>query len=192
MEAILRAIKRGSIPARPAVVISNRPAARGLEIAKKMGVNTVAIDSRDFAGSRQDYDSMVASKLAESGVTPRNGLVCLAGFMRILGPEFVSRYKNRIINIHPSLLPAFPGLGAQKQALQYGARYSGCTVHFVDSGVDTGPIILQKAVRIKRTDTEETLSKRILAKEHAAYPEAVRLFALGKIRVRGRKAVISD
>ncbi len=120
-----------------------------------------------------------------------NGLVCLAGFMRIISPEFVKKYKNKIINIHPALLPSFSGLDAQKQAVEYGSKYSGCTVHFVDSGVDTGPIILQKIVKISDRDTEETLAKRILAQEHQAYPEAVRLFAENKIKISGRKTKIS-
>ena len=190
MEAILKSVKKKKISANPAVVISNRPDAKGLEIAEKLGVKTAVIESKNFGGSRQDYDRKIADELAKNKVMPRNGLVCLAGFMRILGPEFVRRYKNRIINIHPALLPAFPGLDAQRQALEYGTRYSGCTVHFVDSGVDTGPIILQKIVEIKKTDTEQTLSKRILAKEHIAYPEAVMLFALKRIRVSGRRTVI--
>ena len=190
MAAILRSIKKKKIPASPAIVISNSSDAKGLEIARNMGVKTAIIDSRGFGGSRQEYDKIIADELAKNHVTPRNGLVCLAGFMRILGSEFVQLYKNRIINIHPALLPAFPGLDAQRKALEYGARYSGCTVHFVDSGVDTGPIILQKTVRIKSTDTEQTLSKRILAKEHVAYPEAVRLFALKKIKIVGRKTII--
>jgi phosphoribosylglycinamide formyltransferase-1 len=129
--------------------------------------------------------------LTKNGVTPKNGLVCLAGFMRIISPEFVKKYKNRIINIHPALLPSFPGLDAQKQAVDYGSKYSGVTVHFVDSGVDTGPIILQKVVKVEDDDTEETLSKRILTKEHQAYPEAVRLFAEKKIKISGRKTKIS-
>jgi phosphoribosylglycinamide formyltransferase-1 len=129
--------------------------------------------------------------LTKNGVTQRNGLVCLAGFMRIISPEFVKKYKNKMINIHPALLPSFPGLDAQKQAVMHGAKFSGCTVHFVDSGVDTGPIILQKMVKVLDSDTEETLSKRILVKEHQAYPEAVRLFAENKIKISGRKTIIS-
>jgi len=122
----------------------------------------------------------------------KNGLVCLAGFMRIISPQFIRRYKNKIMNIHPALLPAFPGLHAQKQAVKYGAKYSGCTVHFVDEGIDTGPVILQLVVPIKDNDTEDTLSKRILAKEHEAYPEAVRLFAEKKIQISGRRTIIKD
>lgn len=190
MEAILKSIKKKKIPANPAIVISSRSDARGLQIAERMGVKTAVIESKNFGGSRQDYDREIAKELAKNKVTPRNGLVCLAGFMRILGPELVKRYKNRIINIHPALLPAFPGLDAQRQALEYGTRYSGCTVHFVDSGVDAGPIILQKVVEVKKSDSEQTLSKRILAKEHVAYSEAVRLFALKKIRISGRRTII--
>jgi phosphoribosylglycinamide formyltransferase-1 len=129
--------------------------------------------------------------LTKYGVTPRNGLVCLAGFMRIISPEFVKKYKNRIINIHPALLPAFPGLDSQKQALDYGAKFSGCSVHFVDSGMDTGPIIIQAVVKIKENDTEKSLSKRILKEEHRIYPEAVNLFARKKIKVIKRKTIVS-
>lgn len=191
MEAILKAIKKNKIPINPAIVISNKPDAKGLEIAQKLGVKTVVIESKGFSGSRWDYDKKIIQTLTKNGVTPKNGLVCLAGFMRIISPEFVKKYKNRIINIHPALLPSFPGLDAQKQALEYGSKYSGCTVHFVDSGVDTGPIILQAVVEIKDSDTEESLSKRILAKEHQTYPKAVRLFAEKRIRVSGRRAIIT-
>ena len=191
MEAILKSIQKKKIPANPAIVISNRPDARGLDIAQRLGVRTETLESRNFDGNRKEYDEKIAKILAKNKVTQRNGLVCLAGFMRIIGPELVRKYKNRIINIHPSLLPSFPGLDAQRQALEYGARYTGCTVHFVDSGVDSGPIILQKTVDIKKTDTVEILSRRILAKEHIAYPEAVRLFALKKIKVSGRRITIS-
>ena len=190
MEAILRSIKRKNIPINPAVVISNKSDARGLEVAKKLGVQTEVIESKGFKGNRWDYDKKIVSVLKKNGVTQKNGLVCLAGFMRIISPEFVKKYKNRIINIHPALLPSFPGLDAQKQAVTYGAKFSGCTVHFVDSGVDTGPIILQKIVKVKDEDTEETLAKRILKKEHQAYPEAVRLIAENKIKISGRKTLI--
>ena len=190
MEAILRSIKRKKIPINPSVVISNKSDARGLEIAKKLGVHTEVIESKGFKGNRWDYDKKIISALKKNGVTPKNGLVCLAGFMRIISPEFVKKYKNRIINIHPALLPSFPGLDAQKQAVIYGAKFSGCTVHFVDSGVDTGPIILQKIVKVNDEDTEETLAKRILKKEHQAYPEAVRLIAENKIKISGRKTLI--
>ena len=183
MAAILKSIKRKKIPINPAVIISNKSDAKGLKIAQRLGIKTEVIESKDFKGSRLEYDKKIISTLEEYGVTPKNGLVCLAGFMRIISPEFVKKYKNRIINIHPALLPAFPGLDAQKQAIEYGSKYSGCTVHFVDSGVDTGPIILQSIIKIRKGDTEKTLSKRILAKEHHAYPEAIRLFAEKKIRI---------
>ena len=191
MEAILKSIKRKKIPINPAVIISNKSDAKGLKIAQRLGIKTEVIKSKDFKGSRLEYDKKIISTLEKYGVTPKNGLVCLAGFMRIISPEFVKKYKNRIINIHPALLPAFPGLDAQKQAIEYGSKYSGCTVHFVDSGVDTGPIILQSIVKIRKGDTEKTLSKRILAKEHQAYPEAIRLFAEKKIKISGRKTIIS-
>ncbi len=191
MESILKSIKRKKIPVNPAIVISNKSDAKGLKIAQKMGIKTEVIESKKFKGSRWEYDKKIISTLEKYGVTPKNGLVCLAGFMRIISPEFVKKYKNRIINIHPALLPAFPGLEVQKQAIDYGVKYSGCTVHFVDSGVDTGPIILQLVVKIRNKDTEKTLSKRILAKEHQAYPEAVRLFAEKKIKIVGRKTIIS-
>ena len=191
MESILKAIKKKKIPINPAVVISNKPNAKGLKIAKKMGISTEIVESKNFKGSRWQYDKKVIESLTKYGVTPKNGLVCLAGFMRIISPEFVKKYKNRIINIHPALLPAFPGLNSQKQALDYGAKYSGCTVHFVDTGMDTGPIIIQAVVKIKENDTEDTLSKRILKEEHRIYPEAVNLFARKKIRVSGRKTKIS-
>lgn len=190
MEYILKSIKRKKIPINPAVVISNKSDARGLKIAQRLGIRTEIIESKDFKGSRWEYDKKIISTLEKYGVTPKNGLVCLAGFMRIISPEFVKKYKNRIINIHPALLPSFPGLDAQRQAIEYGSKYSGCTVHFVDSGVDTGPIILQSIVKIRKGETEKTLSKRILTKEHQAYPEAVRLFAEKKIKISGRKTII--
>jgi len=191
MESILKSIKKKKIPINPAVVISNNPNAKGLKIAKKLGINTVVIESKNFKGSRWQYDKKVIESLRKHGVTPRNGIVCLAGFMRIISPGFIKKYKNRIINIHPALLPAFPGLDAQKQALDHGVKYSGCTVHFVDVGMDTGPIIIQAVVKIKENDSIESLSKRILKKEHKIYPEAVNLFARKKIRVSRRRTIIS-
>ena len=187
MEAILKTIRKKKIPANPAVVISNKPDAKGLRIAKKLGVKTEVVDSQDFKGDRVEYDKKIIKVLEKYGVTPENGLVCLAGFMRIISPEFIRKYKNRIMNIHPALLPAYPGLYAQKQALEGGAKYSGCTVHFADEKVDHGPIILQSIVNVKDDDTEQSLSKRILAQEHKIYPEAVRLFALGKLKVVGKR-----
>ena len=191
MESILKSIKTKKIPINPAVVISNNSDAKGLKIAKKLGVNIEVIESKNFKGNRTEYDKKIMNTLANYGVTPKNGLVCLAGFMRIISPGFIKKYKNRIINIHPALLPAFPGLNSQKQALDYGAKYSGCTVHFVDLGMDTGPVIIQAVVEIKEKDTEKLLSKKILKEEHRIYPEAVNLFARKKIKVLGRKTHIS-
>ena len=191
MESILKSIKTKKIPINPAVVISNKIDAKGLAIAKKMGVNVQVVESKNFKGTRAEFDEKIMDTLVKYGVTPRNGLVCLAGFMRIISPEFVKKYKNKIINIHPALLPAFPGLNSQKQALDYGAKYSGCTVHFVDAGMDTGAIIIQSIVEIKNKDTEKSLSKKILKEEHRIYPQAVSLFARKKIKVLGRKTIIS-
>jgi phosphoribosylglycinamide formyltransferase-1 len=191
MEAILKSIKKKKIPINPAVVISNKSDAKGLITAKKLGISIEVIESKNFKGNRTEYDKKIMSTLAKYGVTPKDGLVCLAGFMRIISPEFVKKYKNKIINMHPALLPSFPGLDSQKQALDYGAKYSGCTVHFVDSGMDTGPVIIQAVVEIKEKDTEKSLSEKILKEEHRIYPEAVNLFARKKIKVSGRRTRIS-
>ena len=187
MKAILDAVKKQKIPIRPTVVISNKPTARGLKIARKLGVQTEIVESKGFQGSRWEYDKKIISVLKKYQVTPKNGLICLAGFMRIISPEFIKKYKNCVLNIHPAILPAFPGLDAQKQAIDHGVKYSGCTVHFADDGVDSGPIIVQAIVKVKDDDTEETLAKRILSKEHKAYSEAVKLIAENKIKVVGRK-----
>ena len=187
MKAILRAVKKQNIPIEPVVVISNKPSAKGLRIARKLSVKTEIVESNGFQGSRWEYDQKIVRVLNKYGITPKNSLICLAGFMRILSPEYIKKYKNCILNIHPAILPAFPGLDAQKQVINHGVKYSGCTVHFVDEEVDAGPILVQAIVKVKNDDTEETLSKRILAKEHKAYPEAVRLIAEKKISVVGRK-----
>ncbi len=192
MESILKAIKKQKIPIDPAVVISNKPNAKGLAIAKKLGVQTEIIDSAKYKGKRQQYDKEIISVLKKYKVTPTNGLVCLAGFMRIISPYFIKEYRNKILNIHPAILPAFPGLDAQKQAIEFGAKFSGCTVHFVDEGVDTGPIILQDIVKVSNKDTEKTLSKKILAKEHQIYPKAVDLFARKKILIKGKRVKIQN
>ena len=190
MKSILNAVQKQNIPIKPAIVISNKPSANGLKIARKLGVQTEIVESKGFQGTRWEYDQKIIHVLSKYDITPKNSLICLAGFMRILSPEFIKKFKNRILNIHPSILPAFPGLDAQRQAIESGVSHSGCTVHFVDEGVDTGPILVQKTVKIKNDDTEETLSKRILTKEHKAYPEAVRLIAEKKISVVGRKVKI--
>lgn len=190
MENILRSIKKNKIPVNPAVVISNKSDAKGIEIAQKLGVKTEIVESNGLKGGDWNYDSKLVSILEKYKVTSQNGLICLAGFMRILSPEFIRHYKGRILNIHPAILPSFPGLHSQRQALEYGVKYAGCTVHFVDEGVDTGPIILQSVVKIKEDDTEETLAKRILRQEHKIYPKAVKLFAKGRIKIVGRKTVL--
>ncbi len=190
MDAILSAIKSGRIRnAKPCIVISNKPGAAGIKIAsEKYGVPTKVIPSDGLKGWH--YDQKVVTILQEHGVTPQSGLVCLAGFMRIMSPEFIRQYRMRIMNIHPALLPAFPGLHAQKQALDYGVKVSGCTVHFVDEGMDSGPVILQKAVPVIEGDDEESLSARILEQEHELYPEAVRLFCEERIKTDGRRVSI--
>lgn len=191
MDAILAAIKFGKIKnVQPSVVISNKPDAGGLKIAsEKYRVPIRVIPADGLKG--WDYDQKVVAALKEHGVTPESGLVCLAGFMRIISPEFVRQYRMRILNIHPALLPSFPGLHAQKQALDAGVKVTGCTVHFVDEGVDSGPVILQKAVPVVDGDNEDTLSARILEQEHQLYPEAVRLFCEGRLKVQGRKVSIT-
>ncbi len=191
MENILKAVKKNKIPIKPVIVISNKSDAKGLAIAQKLGVKTEIVESNGLKGGNWEYDSKLVSILEKYNVTPQNGLICLAGFMRIMSPEFIRHYKGRILNIHPAILPSFPGLHSQRQALEYGVKYSGCTVHFVDEGVDTGPIILQSVVKIKDNDTEESISKKILKQEHKIYPKAVKLFAKGKIKIVGRKTVIS-
>ena len=191
MDTILAAVKSGKIKnVKPCVVISNKPDAAGLKIAsEKYGVPTKVIRADGLKG--WDYDQKVVAALQQYGVTPQSGLVCLAGFMRIISAEFVKQYKMKIINIHPALLPSFPGLHAQRQALDHGVRVTGCTVHFVDEGVDSGPVILQKAVPVMDGDDEEKLSARILEQEHQLYPEAVRLFGEGRIRVQGRRVSVT-
>ena len=191
MENILKSIKKNKIPAYPAIVISNKPDAKGLKIAQKLGVKTEVVESNGLKGGNWEYDSKLVSTLEKYKVTPKNGLICLAGFMRIMSQEFINYYKGRILNIHPAILPSFPGLHSQRQALEYGVKYTGCTVHFVDEGVDTGPIILQSVVQVKDDDTEEILAKRILKQEHKIYPKAIKLFVKGKISIRGRKAILS-
>jgi phosphoribosylglycinamide formyltransferase-1 len=190
MKAILSAIQRRIIKnVRPSIVISDKLNAPGLRIAsEKFNIPAKVILSNGLKG--WDYDQQIASILHDYGVTPRHGLICLAGFLRIVSPEFVRAYKMRIMNIHPSLLPAFPGLHAQKQAIEYGVKVTGCTVHFVDEGLDSGPIIAQKAVPVFDSDTEEILSLRILNQEHKLYTKSVNLFAEGKILVKGRNVLI--
>jgi len=186
-EAIYRAIEEGKINAEIGVVISNKEDARGLLRAKEFGLETLFLNPKEFS-SREEYDLKLAEEIEKRDID----LICLAGWMRILTPPFVQRFRNRIMNIHPSLLPSFPGLEAQKQALEYGVRYTGCTVHFVNEEVDAGPIILQAVVPVFQNDTVETLSERILKEEHRIYPTAIRLFVEGKLRIEGRRVIIED
>lgn len=184
--AIFDAIQSGFIKnAKIEVVISNKADAQGLKFAKDNKLNAIFLNPKDFF-SRSEYDRKLVEILKNYSVD----LVCLAGFMRIVGEEVVNAFENKILNIHPSLLPSFPGLNAQRQALEYGVKITGCTVHFVDTKVDHGPIVLQAAVEVKEDDTVETLSNRILSYEHKIYPYAVKLFVEGKLRVLGRKVQI--
>ncbi len=185
LQALLDAAARPGYPAHVVVVVSDKERAQALERARAHGVAAVWLNPKDF-GDRAAYDAALGRLLEEHRV----GLVCLAGFMRILTPELVRAFAGRVLNIHPSLLPAFPGLHAQRQALDYGVKVAGATVHFVDEGVDTGPIALQASVPVQPDDTEESLSARILAVEHRIYPEAVRLFAEGRLRLAGRKVIV--
>ncbi len=186
--ALLKNIEKGVLKnCQIAVVFSNNPNAKGLEYAAETGIKTIVIPSKNRS-DRVEYDKEIINALSEYNID----LICLAGYMRIVTEELVEAYKNKIINIHPALLPSFPGLHAQKQALDYGVKVSGCTVHFVDGGMDTGPIILQKTVPVYDNDTEDTLSARILEQEHTAYSEAVALYAAGRLKVSGRKIEILD
>ena len=189
MESILNFLKENSIAdICPKIVISSKPEAEGLKKASKFGVPTRVV-SKNSKG--WDYDSEIVNTLREYDVNPENGLVCLAGYMRLLSPEFVRKYKMRIMNIHPSLLPSFPGLNSQKKALDYGVKVTGCTVHFVDEGLDSGPIIAQKHVTVLDNDTLETLSERILVQEHILYPYCVKLFSEKRLLVEGRKVILT-
>jgi phosphoribosylglycinamide formyltransferase-1 len=180
--AIHRAVEKGSIPGRIVLVVSDNPDAAGLEYAQKSNVRT-AVFEKHKAESHESYFQRIISLLEQESV---NGII-LAGFMKVLSGTVIRKYPNRILNIHPALLPSFPGTDAQKQAFDYGVKYSGCTVHFVDEGVDTGPIILQEVVPVLEDDDAHTLAARILEKEHIIYPKAVQYFCEDRLEVRGRK-----
>jgi len=182
LQAIIDAIAAGRLDARIAVVVSNKPHAAGLERARRAGIETLVLSHRDYP-SREEYDRVLVDHLRARGV----GLVCLAGFMRLLSPVFIQAFPNAILNIHPSLLPAFPGLDAQHQAWAHGVKLAGATVHLVDCDLDAGPIVLQRAVPVLEDDTPDTLSARILEEEHKLYPEAIRLVLDGGWRVEGRR-----
>ncbi len=185
LQAIIDAAEGGETHSHVVVVISNDPGAYGLERAKKHGIAAVVIDNRTFP-DKNTYELEIVKVLRQHKVD----LVCLAGYMRIVGKVLLSHFAGKMINIHPALLPSFPGLHGQKQALDYGVKLTGVTVHFVDEGCDTGPIILQAAVPVKDDDSEESLSARVLEQEHKLYPQAIRLFAEGKLKIEGRKVKI--
>jgi phosphoribosylglycinamide formyltransferase-1 len=183
-EAIADSIKSGCLQAEISIVISNRPDAPGLESAKRRRLEALLIPSKGRVREEHDAEVMAALKAAQAD------WICLAGYMRLLSPEFIRAFPNRIVNIHPSLLPAFPGMDAQKQALEYGVKVTGCTVHFVDEHLDHGPIILQKTVPVLQSDDEHSLSARILEQEHKAYSEALALLVSGEVEIRGRRVII--
>ena len=183
-EALADSVAAGRIPdAQIAIAISNREGAPGIERARQRGIETRVLPSKGL--QREEYDRAVVALLKEKQVD----LVCLAGFMRLLSPYFVEQYRHRILNIHPSLLPAFPGLEAQRQALEYGVKFSGCTAHFVDENLDAGPIVAQAVVPVQDDDTADTLAARILKEEHRIYTEAVRIVLSGRFRIEGRRVI---
>jgi phosphoribosylglycinamide formyltransferase-1 len=185
--ALAEAVAGGRLPASVVVLITDRPGAPALAVARELRIEAVVVDPKQHP-SREAHEKAVIGVLEERRV----GLVCLAGYMRLLSAEFVAHFAGRLLNIHPSLLPAFPGLHPHRQALAHGVRVSGATVHFVDEGVDTGPVVLQAAVPVEPDDTEESLAARILVEEHRIYPEAVRLFAEGRLEIRGRRVDIRE
>ncbi|HKJ04401.1 MAG TPA: phosphoribosylglycinamide formyltransferase [Geopsychrobacteraceae bacterium] len=186
LQSIIDRCADGSLDAEIALVLCNNPGAGALNRAEQAGINNLCIDHRQFS-DRQDFDQSVVAALKKAAVE----LVVLAGFMRIISGVFLEAFPQRIINIHPALLPAFPGLKVQKKALDYGARFSGCTVHFVDEGVDTGQIITQAVVPILDSDTEESLSARILEQEHKIYPQAIQLIAEERLHIEGRRVMLT-
>jgi len=181
-QALCETARQGGLGGNLTVLISDKPDAPALDIARRFGIEAVVVAASDYP-TREAHEDAVAKVLETHAI----GLICLAGYMRLLSPGFIRRFPRRILNIHPALLPAFPGLHAQRQALAHGAKVSGVTIHFVDEGCDTGPIVLQAAVDVKETDTEQTLSDRILKEEHRLYPEAVRLFCADRLKVSGRR-----
>ncbi len=187
LQSIIDAIGRGEVQAEIAVVLSDKPDAYALERAKKAGIKAVCVNRKEYDG-REPFERALIEELRAAGVT----LVVLAGFMRILTPYFVREYAGRIMNIHPALLPSFPGAHAHRDVLAYGVKVSGCTVHFVDEGTDSGPIILQAAVPVLDDDTEETLGARVLEQEHKIYPRAIELYCEGRLHVEGRHVRIDE
>lgn len=187
LQAIIDNIVNGSLPAEIAVVISDQAEAYALERARKHNIPAVPVSPRGYGNKREEYDALLVKELQKRNVE----LVCLAGFMRIITPALIKPFPDRIMNIHPALLPAFPGLHVQKKALEHGVKFSGCTVHFVDEGMDTGPIVIQAVVPVLDNDTEAGLSERILEQEHKIYSRAIRLFAEGRLRIEGRRVFVS-
>jgi phosphoribosylglycinamide formyltransferase-1 len=184
LQAIIDAVKEGRLDAEIKVVISNNKEAYAIERAKRCSIPVEILPEKDI----EEFEKRMVRIIEDYSVD----LIILAGFMRLLSPDFVKRFKNRIMNIHPALLPSFPGLNAQKKALLYGVKFSGCTVHFVDEGCDTGPVIIQAIVSVYDDDTEDTLSERILKEEHKIYPQAIQLFSEGRLLVEGRKVLIKN
>ncbi len=186
LQAIIDNIEKGLLPAEIAVVISDQPDAYSLERARKHNIPAVPLSAKGYQGKREEYDALLVKELQKHHVE----LVCLAGFMRIITPTLIKAFPNRILNIHPALLPAFPGLHVQKAALEHGVKFSGCTVHFVDEGMDTGPIIIQAVVPVLDNDTEDSLSERILTQEHKIYSRAIQLYAEGRLKIEGRRVMV--
>ena len=188
LQAIIDNMEKGLLSSELAVVISDQADAYALERARKHSIPAVLVSATGYKDKREEYDALLVKELRERNVD----LVCLAGFMRIITPVLIRAFPHRILNIHPSLLPAFPGLHVQKKALNHGVKFSGCTVHFVDEGMDTGPIIIQAVVPILDSDTEDSLSERILKQEHKIYSRAIQLFAEGRLKIEGRRVLVSN
>jgi phosphoribosylglycinamide formyltransferase-1 len=188
LQAIIDNIEKGALSAELAVVISDQADAYALERARKHNIQAVHVSAKGFKGKRDEYDALLVKELQKRNVE----LVCLAGFMRIITPTLIKAFPNRILNIHPALLPSFPGLHVQKAAIEHGAKFSGCTVHFVDEDMDTGPIIIQAVVPVLDNDTEDSLSERILKQEHKVYSRAIQLYAEGRLKIEGRRVILAD
>jgi phosphoribosylglycinamide formyltransferase-1 len=187
LQAIIDNIEKGLLPAEVVIVISDQPDAYSLERARKHNISAIHISAKGYRGKRDEYDALLVTEFQKNKVE----LVCLAGFMRIITPTLIKAFPNRILNIHPALLPAFPGLHVQKAALDHGVKFSGCTVHFVDEGMDTGPIIIQAVVPILDNDTVDSLSERILKQEHKIYSRAINLYAEGRLKIDGRRVLVT-
>jgi phosphoribosylglycinamide formyltransferase 1 len=187
LQAIIDNIEKGSLSAELAVVISDKADAYALERARKHAIPGIHVSAKGYQGRRDEYDALLVNELLKRNAE----IVVLAGFMRIITPTLLKAFPHRVLNIHPALLPSFPGLHVQKAAIEHGAKFSGCTVHFVDEGMDTGPIIIQAVVPILDHDTEDTLSARILQQEHKIYSRAIQLFAEGRLRIEGRRVLVT-